>query len=140
MSPHRSFAEVRAELAEEHRRVMALIARIEAPCDDAELPELLKSLHDLLVNHFAHEQFPGGLYESMGAHGPEHHDTLKVLVREHCEILSAARALVERVRAPDAATGGLRGEVSEVVTMLRRHETREHELAQRLAEAGPQPA
>ena len=131
----RPFAEVRAELADEHRQVMALVERIQAPCTAQELPDLLSSLHDLLVDHFAHEQFPGGLYESMGAHLPEHHDTLRILIREHCEILSAVRALVERRRNGIDVGSDSRADVAEVIDRLHQHETREHELARRLAPA-----
>jgi hypothetical protein len=125
------------ELADEHRRITNLVARIESAQGEEELPELLASLHDVLVDHFAHEQFPGGLYECMGANNAEHHDTLKVLVREHCELLSGARALVEHARASETAPGiSLHQEVERLLARLRRHEVREHDLARSIELAG----
>ena len=115
-------------------RSMGLVSRIQATRSKSLLPELLKSLHDLLVDHFAHEQFPGGLYESMGANQPEHHETLKVLVREHCEILSAARGLVEHA-SQRPVDDELHNEIAQVLRMLREHESREHALAQAIADS-----
>lgn len=129
----RSIAEVHAELADEHREIFALVARIESRGHSPDLPALLKALHDRLVDHFAHEQFPGGLYESMGACGPEHHDDLKVLVREHCTILSSARALVDRSRGLGPhQRAELLVDVAALIAALRAHEVREHKLADQL--------
>jgi len=134
MQRSRSLADVHTQLADEHRRIMRLAAYIEQGPAHDELPELLKTLHDLLVDHFAHEQFPGGLYECLGAWDPRYHDQLRVLVREHCEVLSRARALVERARlAPDAPS--LRGEALDLVAALREHETREHRLVEAIRQA-----
>ncbi len=128
--------QVHSDMADEHRRIMALISRIEAQDSVAVLPPMLKTLHDLLVDHFAHEQFPGGLYERMGAHGPEHHETLRTLVREHCEVLSNARALVERSRSVDSVgETRLLHEVAELIEMLRAHEIKEHRLVERLKDS-----
>ena len=139
MTQTRSFSDVRAELADEHRQIMHLIARIESPGADEELPALLTSLHNMLADHFAHEQFPGGLYECMGANNPEHHDILRVLVREHCELLSSARALMEHANAPGTFTAtDLHEEVDRLLQMLRQHEMREHELARSIEAAGAQ--
>jgi len=140
--PRRSLDEVHAELAEEHREIMALVSRIEARGQSEELAPLLKALHDRLADHFAHEQFPGGLYEAMGASGPEHHEDLKVLVREHCTLLSTARGLVERARSvTSAGRDALLLEVGAMIAALRAHEEREHRLASKLrAEAEASPA
>jgi len=139
MTQIRSFSDVRAELADEHRQIMSLVARIESAPAEEELPTLLKSLHDTLVDHFAHEQFPGGLYECMGANRPEHHDTLRVLVQEHCALLSDARALVEHARAPGTGeVAKLHEEIHQLLQKLRQHETREHELARSIERAGAQ--
>ena len=132
----RPLEQVHAEMADEHRRIMDLVSRIESESNLSVLPAMLRELHDLLVNHFAHEQFPGGLYESMGAHGPDYHEDLKVLVREHCTVLSTARALVERARAVDLQGGAkLLGEVADLLQMLRDHEVREHRLVEKLKAA-----
>jgi len=138
----RSLDEIHAELADEHREIMGLVSRLEAGCSARELPGLLKILHDRLVDHFAHEQFPGGLYEAMGFFEPAYHEDLKVLVREHCSLLSGARALVERSRAiAPRDWPALLEEVAALAGALHAHEHREHRLVEKLkvarAAAGP---
>lgn len=125
------FERIQRELADEHRRIMGLVQRLEDEAGLAELPVLLEELHALLINHFAREQFPGGLYEALGQGGSRHHAPLRTLVREHCELLSSTRGLVERARnvgLQDAA--GLREELATVLKRLREHEEKEHALVQ----------
>lgn len=123
--------EVSAEIAGEHHRVLALVKRVrEAQELDALVP-LLDELHDLLMNHFAHEQYPGGFYDAIGAKGPDHAETVSDLIEDHNEMLSRLRNLVERARARGpSATEGMREEALAVVDRLQVHEEKEHKLAQ----------
>ncbi|NIM27471.1 MAG: hypothetical protein GTO67_02765 [Gammaproteobacteria bacterium] len=128
-----SFQQVYSELAEEHRELMSLVERIRAHGEVVGLGPLLEQLHALLIRHFSHEQFPGGLYDCMGAHDARYHDELKTLIEEHCTILSSVRGLLELTRIgreSDVAT--LLDEVSQVLQRLDEHEHREHALADRL--------
>jgi len=121
------------ELRDEHRQVMELVARLSGHRELAGLAPLLEELHEILIRHFSHEQFPGGLYESMGAYGPQHHDEIKVLVRDHCLILSTVSALLERVRsAGPADESRLLEEVGELIAQIEDHERIEHALAEKL--------
>ncbi len=132
----RSLKEVHAEMADEHREIMTLVSDIEAPCADADLVGLLETLHRRLVDHFAHEQFPGGLYECMGATDASYQDELEVLVREHCELLSRSSVLAHRARAGTPREGrALRDDVAGLVEGLRDHELREHRLAETIERA-----
>ena len=63
MSP--SFEQVYGELTEEHRALMSLVERIRGHGDTVGLGPILEQLHTMLIKHFSHEQFPGGLYECM---------------------------------------------------------------------------
>jgi hypothetical protein len=93
----------------------------------------LEELHTLLINHFAHEQFPGGLYESMGAFGSRWHEDLRELIRDHCLILSEARAVLERARVSTPHTqDALQTAVIALIKQLSTHERKEHHLAERL--------
>ena len=65
------------------RKFMGLTDRVRDHGRVEGLPPMLEELHDLLVRHFSHEQFPGGLYEQLGAYGPEHHGTIRELIGEH---------------------------------------------------------
>ncbi len=46
------------------------------------LAPLLEELHTPLIKHFSHEQFPGGLYECMGAYRSRYHDELMALAEK----------------------------------------------------------
>ncbi len=128
-----SLEDVYAELADEHKRIFSLVARLSETGAQLDLVPLLEQLHELLVNHFSHEQFPGGLYEQLGARGAEHGDQLKVLIREHCEILSSISALVERARAAGTESElELREQTARVIEKLEQHEMKEHRLAESL--------
>jgi hypothetical protein len=128
-----TFEQVYAELEEEHRELMVLVERVRALRSTIGLTPLLEELHTSLIKHFSREQFPGGLYECMGAYGSSYHDDLKVLVRDHCIILSAVRGLLERTRGADRRDEpALLAEVSEVLSHLHDHERREHALADKL--------
>lgn len=121
------------ELATEHKELMSLVAKVEAFRSAAGIQPLLEQLHELLIRHFSHEQFPEGLYERMGAYGPKWHPKLRVLIRDHCVILSGIRAMSERANQPGADEDpSFIGDLAKVIAHLRRHEQREHELAERL--------
>lgn len=123
-------------LAEEHQEIMNLVHRLEQHRSLVQLVPLLEELHALLINHFAHEQFPGGLYESLGAYGSAHHEDLRVLVNEHCVILSSVRGVLERARlANETQSAQILNEVAAVIASLHQHEHKEHRLAEKLLRA-----
>ncbi len=112
---------------------MVLVERVRGFRSIIGLAPVLEELHTSLIKHFSHEQFPGGMYECMGAYGSRYHDELKVLVRDHCVILSAVRALLEHTRIAERSDEpALLAEVAEVLTHLHEHERREHALADKL--------
>lgn len=122
-----------AELGDEHQRIMSLVDELRGHRTLVDLVPLLEQLHSVLINHFAREQFPGGLYECLGAYGSKHDDDLRVLVKEHCLILSAVRGLLERARsAQEEESSGILREVNEVVESLYEHEHKEHELVEKM--------
>lgn len=128
-----SFDEVYEELATEHKELMSLVAEIDAFEHAVGLSPVLERLHELLIRHFSHEQFPGGLYERMGAYGSAYHAELKALIEDHCILLSGVRALFERAKATGTADEStLMSDLAEFIAHLRRHEQREHELAEKL--------
>ena len=128
-----SFQHVYNELADEHRVLMSLTERIRNHRRVFGLAPLLDELHTLLIRHFSHEQFPGGLYEQMGAHGSSYHEELRTLIEDHCTILSSVRGLLERTRvAGERDAEALLGDVAEVLRSLDEHERREHALADKL--------
>ena len=128
-----SFEQVYNELVAEHRELMVLVERVRGFRSIIGLVPVLEELHTSLIKHFSHEQFPGGMYECMGAYGSRYHNELKVLVRDHCVILSAVRALLEHTRIAERSDEpALLAEVAEVLSHLHEHERREHALADKL--------
>ena len=128
-----AFHQVYEELANEHRELMTLVERIRTFRSVIGLAPLLDELHTSLIRHFSREQFPGGLYECMGAYGSHCHEDLKILVSDHCVILSAVRAVLEHARSANADDEpALLAEVAEVLDHLHDHEHREHALADKL--------
>jgi len=120
-------------LAEEHAQIMALLDVLQDAPDPSRRVKLLEELHTRLVKHFAHEQFPGGIYESMGAFGPRWHEDLRELIRDHCLILSEARAVLERARVSTPHTqDAIQAAVIALIKQLSTHERKEHHLAERL--------
>jgi hypothetical protein len=49
------------QLAAEHEESMSVIAEVEAFRSTVGVYPVPKRLHELLILHFSHEQFPGGL-------------------------------------------------------------------------------
>ena len=127
-------ARVRDELATEHEAIRDLVTRLRAPRRaPQEAFGLLEELHGNLAKHFAHEEFPGGFYETLGACTLEHGDDLRVLVDEHFLLLSAAQSLKERARGAGAPDAPFDNEVGALVERIAAHERREHALADKLA-------
>lgn len=121
------------ELADEHKRILALLDRLKRANTLDGVRPLLDELHTMLMGHFAHEQYPGGFYETMGATAPKHRDDLRELVDDHNHILSAVRGLSERVtRVESTGISEVLEGVAGVVDRLREHEHREHQLAEKL--------
>jgi hypothetical protein len=119
----------------EHDQLRELVDRLKSHHTIIGLAPLLEKFHNALIQHFSHEQFPGGFYETMGAFGPEYHDDLRHLVKEHCTMLSAVGALIERTRHSEHGDeAALLQDMHTVLQQLGEHEKREHELAAKLIE------
>ena len=87
--------------------------------------------------HFAHEEEPEGLYDSLGVCVPEHREALAELVDEHYRLAAAARSLAERGRWLQERVAALRQEAASLVGVLGRHERREHDLLRQAGEGNP---
>jgi len=125
-----SVAKLRDDLAQEHASVRALVERLRQPRATPEAAYgLLDELHGTLKAHFAHEEYPGGFYEAMGACTAEHADDLRVLVDQHYLILSAASSLKERARGATQPSEAFDREVRALTELIAGHERHEHKLA-----------
>ena len=124
-----AIVEAAAALTSEHRRLGELVRRLEAAEDAEALAPLLADLHGALHEHFAHEEYPGGLYERVGACSAAFRHRVRVLVDDHYQILATVYGLSRSaVTARGDALAELKVAVGEVVAWLQRHEALEHEL------------
>ena len=128
-----------SELAFEHKSILALVKRAQDTKDIPTLVPLLDELHDLLMNHFAHEQYPGGFYDSMGATGSKkHQQQLEELLEDHNYMLATLREVLDRAHGRAAHNDeGLLQEVGAVIERLHQHERKEHALAEALLQSEP---
>jgi hypothetical protein len=134
--PDSSLARAHAALEEEHRSLRGLVGRLREVQNAVALVALLDDLHGKLKAHFEREEFPGGLYESMGALGPQHADQIRELVDQHFLFLSGVRSLAEQARtAPAAAGPRLLHAAAALAEELHTHEVAEHRLAEQILAA-----
>ena len=118
-------------LAEEHRALGQLVGRLASVEALSELVPLLDELHPKLHSHFAHEEYPGGLYDTLGATASTYRDQVRELVDDHFRILAKVRELRGRAGEGDPETAAaLIGEARAIIPWLQRHEGREHAIAE----------
>jgi hypothetical protein len=115
-------------IAEEHERLKELIRALQGAADARAGAAVLEKLMPLLLGHFEHEEAPDGLYESIAHAAPRYHHVLERLSQQHGELLTAARALSEKVGSEGADWAALAAETSAFVELLLSHEQQETEL------------
>ena len=120
-------------LLDEHRALRALLGRLREVQDPVGLVAALDDLHGKLKAHIEHEEFPGGLYESMGALGPQYASEVRQLVDEHYRFLATVRSLADEARGAPAPLEPriLEGAVA-LAAQVQSHEAIEHQLAERI--------
>jgi hypothetical protein len=129
----RGLEQARHELAAEHRGLAELMTRVRQAQEAGTLATVLEELHGRLKEHFAHEEFPGGLYQSMGALAPEYAPAIRDLVDEHFQVLASIRSLTAKARGPwPSSAAELLGEVAALIDRLSAHEAKEMRLAGRI--------
>ena len=131
MSGENTVLQAEGALREEHRELEQLMGLLEEANDLSALVSSADELRQALTLHFAHEEHPGGLYDSLKICVPEHRRELAQLVEDHRQMGAALWQLYRRARELDARFQELRTEVARWVAALREHERREHDLAKR---------
>ncbi len=123
-----SIGAAEAQLRSEHRELNAMLKRAVETASAETLTSLLRGLHTELHQHFANEEYPGGLYERMGVLGPRFRDEVRHLVDDHYKILGSIREMSDRAEAGEAPAE-LVEELMALVEWMREHEDREHRMA-----------
>ncbi|HEY3359523.1 MAG TPA: hemerythrin domain-containing protein [Polyangia bacterium] len=123
----------RHDLDDEHQQLRRIVGRMREARDTATLAAALDELHPRLKEHFAHEEFPNGLYHSMGALARDHAAEVRELVDEHFQLLSAVRGLADEARRHQGGgPEGLLRNAGAIADRLRAHEEKELKLADTL--------
>ena len=132
MHRHRPGALLTPELHDEHRTLAGLLGRVRDTEDLLTLTPLLDELHPLLQLHFAHEEYPGGLYDRLGTRSFRFRTQVRRLVDEHFRMLSLVRGLAVRARSPRPGEAAeILEEAHRLVEWLSDHEAREHAMARK---------
>ena len=124
------------QLRDEHKGIHVAAAELMTIKDAPTLVDRLNNLHALLRNHFAHEEFPGGLYDLMGACSLQFRQEVRELIGEHYEVLSTVLSLSKRLQleGQDGVSDAIQ-DVAAVVDIVRGHEKREHEMVAKAKES-----
>lgn len=118
------------DLKDEHKHLRSMLDRLADAPDLATLRQALEEVHPKLHEHFAHEEYPGGFYDRMGACSGEFRNEVRALVDQHYRFLALIRDLSSRAKdAGEDEVAELQREAQDLVKLLHEHEVVEHELA-----------
>ena len=121
---------------DERARLRPILEAIESAEEISTLSPLLKKLHQALMQHFAGEQFPDGLFDVIEENHPEHANSLRDLDEEHNLFMYKVRDLIFRGRTPEAeGTDDLLNDAQELVRMFRDHDEREKKIVEQVLAA-----
>ena len=114
---------------EDHARLHEITRRIRQTHDLGALVEALDDLNDALVEHFAHEEHPQGLYAVLGTRAPEVRQKFAAVLAEHARILENVQSLVLKARRPEGDHRSLAEQAALLSHLLGDHEMRESQVA-----------
>ena len=124
-----SFLRAEEAVRNDHRKLEQLAAQLRAAKGLPALLSAAEQLHKALILHFAHEEHPGGLYDSLKYCVAQHSKELAQLVEEHHDITAAAWQLCQRAHDSKARLQTLRKEAAQLSRTIQRHEKREAGIA-----------
>ncbi|HVP69575.1 MAG TPA: malate synthase A [Anaeromyxobacteraceae bacterium] len=124
-------------LDEDHAKLHEIGRRIR---QSKEMPTLVRALEDLnatLVEHFAREEHPQGLFAILGTKAPVERQKFAEILAEHESILANVRELLDQAREGKGEHAGLAAQAAMLSRILGDHEKRESEVTQAIL--GPRP-
>jgi hypothetical protein len=126
--------EMIARVEHAHRDLRELLTQLAGGHDFESIAAGLRDLPKTLDDHFADEEAPGGLYDGLRHRRPACESEITRLCGEHVLLRDHVGALLERVQAPGAGSGGeaelasLREAALIFIDLLRGHERVETQL------------
>jgi len=122
---------------EDHEKLHEIGRRIR---QSKEMPTLVRALEDLnatLVEHFAREEHPQGLFAILGTKAPAERQQFAEILAEHESILGNVRELLDQAKKGKGEHAGLAAQAAMLSRILGDHEKRESEVTQAIL--GPRP-
>lgn len=117
-------------LEQAHKRIVQCLTDFESAGDAGAILESLEVLLRLLPEHFAtDEEGPDGIFDELRAIRPALDPQLKLLERDHREILKALEALRSQLREAGHDFSRVQERRAACVRMIRSHEEVESRLA-----------
>jgi isocitrate lyase len=114
---------------EDHERLHQITRRLRQTHDLGELAEALDQLNEALVEHFAREEHPQGLYAVLGTRAPEVRRKFAAILAEHARILENVQSLVLKARGAEGDHRSLSEQAALLAHVLGDHEKRESQVA-----------
>jgi len=115
---------------EDHERLHDISRRIKQSRDMSALTAALEDLNSTLVEHFAHEEHPQGLFAILGTRAPAERQAFAEILAEHESILANVREILDQARKGKGEHAGLAAQAAMLAHILGDHEKRESQVAQ----------
>jgi len=113
---------------QDHAKLHEIIHRIKKSKDMPALASTLHELNDTLVDHFAREEHPQGLFAILGTRSPKEREAFAEILAEHESILVNVRELLDQARATKGEHAGLAAQAAMLGSILGDHEKREAQV------------
>jgi len=114
----------------DHERLHDISRRVRQTKDLPSLAAALEELNGALVEHFAHEEHPQGLFAILGTRAPADRQRFAEILAEHESILANARELLDQARKGRGEHAGLAAQAAMLARILGDHERRETQVTQ----------
>ncbi len=100
-------------ISDQHKDIRDVLTTLDQTSQLSDVLVLLRELKEVLIPHFAEEERPGGLYETVLTGAPRNAGQLDRLLAEHRELLVELEGLIEQIQLC------LAGPVAEAITRAR---------------------
>jgi hypothetical protein len=119
---------IRAQIERSHQRILAVVGELTVAREPGAIAAIAGTLAEMLVEHFAEEEEPGGLFDEIMARHPVSEPRLAGLRQQHRELLGRVTWLRENAGCGRESVVLVGAERGELIELLRRHEKSENRL------------
>jgi hemerythrin len=127
-------------LDQDHERLHPIGWRIQQSASDGKaLTAALEELHSALIEHFAHEESPQGLFAILGTNASAEWQAFAEILAEHESVLANVQELLSQARAGTTSPAGLAAQATMLTRILGDHEEREKQVTTAILAPRPAP-